>query len=316
MSIDPSPAPTLSTAEPARSQSGTSSRAGTPGTIHQHMRLWAIAAAVLAVSGVGGTLLTASLLAEDILPGVDGGSAPETREMAGPAADASGATVVEAEAPARLASRVTVPPVASPDAAGTLAPASDAPAIDADDPRWAREVVARPNVVPELAERLAAMQAFADDDRTATPDLLDAALAPDPERTAAVPPPAPVATTSRAPTGVGRTTSAVNLRAGPDNKSAVLTTLPSGAEVQLVACDVWCEVVYRERRGYVFSEFVRQGGATARTKSAGPKPTADPADADAPAAETPPVETAVVPAADTPEQSPQPATMRTDNRGR
>lgn len=50
----------------------------------------------------------------------------------------------------------------------------------------------------------------------------------------------------------------VNMRAGPDNDTAVITTVPAGAEVELVGCDPWCEVYYQGTHGWIWRDFVDQ----------------------------------------------------------
>jgi len=57
----------------------------------------------------------------------------------------------------------------------------------------------------------------------------------------------------------------VNMRSRPESVSRVLTVVPKAASVQLVGCDLWCEVFYKGRRGYVFKDFV-QGRAPSPMK--------------------------------------------------
>jgi hypothetical protein len=49
---------------------------------------------------------------------------------------------------------------------------------------------------------------------------------------------------------------AVNLRAGPDNGAAVLTTIPDGGAVEVIECRHWCEVVFAGQRGWVYKSFL------------------------------------------------------------
>lgn len=51
-------------------------------------------------------------------------------------------------------------------------------------------------------------------------------------------------------------TVAVNMRSGPDNEAGVLTVIPANAAVDLIGCDIWCEVVYDNRQGWVYRDFV------------------------------------------------------------
>ena len=63
-------------------------------------------------------------------------------------------------------------------------------------------------------------------------------------------------TTVTSPTTVATTNDWVNLRAGPDNDSAVIQTVPFGAELQLVGCDPWCEVYYEGTHGWIWRDFI------------------------------------------------------------
>ena len=47
----------------------------------------------------------------------------------------------------------------------------------------------------------------------------------------------------------------VNMRSRPESGSSVLTVVPKAASVKLVGCKLWCEVLYKGRRGYVFKDF-------------------------------------------------------------
>lgn len=51
-------------------------------------------------------------------------------------------------------------------------------------------------------------------------------------------------------------TSAVNLRAGPDNDAAVVTVIPAGSQVNVIGCEYWCEVVFAGERGWIYKSFV------------------------------------------------------------
>ncbi|MEO9614988.1 MAG: SH3 domain-containing protein [Nitratireductor sp.] len=77
----------------------------------------------------------------------------------------------------------------------------------------------------------------------------------------------------------GRIITAVNMRRGPANGAGIISVIPKGATVGIVACKAWCQVVYDGRTGYVFKRFVRQqAGASAAAKkndaAAGPAATA------------------------------------------
>ena len=62
---------------------------------------------------------------------------------------------------------------------------------------------------------------------------------------------------------------AVNMRARPKSGSQKLMVIPRGANVQLVGCKVWCEIIYKGRHGYVYKDFL--GGARSATAAGKPK---------------------------------------------
>jgi hypothetical protein len=63
------------------------------------------------------------------------------------------------------------------------------------------------------------------------------------------------------PDDSARTTSDVNMRAGPENDAAVITVVPAGSAVGVVSCDIWCEVVFEDRQGWVYRDFIRRDEA-------------------------------------------------------
>ncbi|MGO4842384.1 SH3 domain-containing protein, partial [Rhizobiaceae sp. 2RAB30] len=64
------------------------------------------------------------------------------------------------------------------------------------------------------------------------------------------------AATGAAPTSNGIVTTHVKLRARATNGAAVVAVIPDNASVGVVACDLWCEVVYKGRRGFIYKDFV------------------------------------------------------------
>ena len=56
--------------------------------------------------------------------------------------------------------------------------------------------------------------------------------------------------------GAARITSGVRLRGNPDNGAPTVGYLKPGAEVQVVQCKGWCEVVAGDKRGFVFKRFL------------------------------------------------------------
>jgi uncharacterized protein YraI len=56
-----------------------------------------------------------------------------------------------------------------------------------------------------------------------------------------------------------QTTSDLNLRAGPGTDQPVITTMPAGAEVELVQCPdpgAWCELNYAGTTGWASANFL------------------------------------------------------------
>lgn len=48
----------------------------------------------------------------------------------------------------------------------------------------------------------------------------------------------------------------VNMRAEPSNDAAVVTVIPAGAKVGVIACKMWCEVTFDDKRGWIFKSFI------------------------------------------------------------
>jgi hypothetical protein len=54
-----------------------------------------------------------------------------------------------------------------------------------------------------------------------------------------------------------RVRTAVNMRSRPADEASVITVVPANATVALVGCKSWCEIVFNNRRGFVYKGFVR-----------------------------------------------------------
>ncbi len=54
-----------------------------------------------------------------------------------------------------------------------------------------------------------------------------------------------------------RVRSAVNLRSRPADEASVLAVVPANSKVSLLGCKSWCEIVFENRRGFVYKNFVR-----------------------------------------------------------
>ena len=61
------------------------------------------------------------------------------------------------------------------------------------------------------------------------------------------------------PTGGATIRSPVTMRTGPNKGAAAMQTLKSGQQVELVACDSWCEIVADGKRGFIYKSFLNAG---------------------------------------------------------
>ena len=155
--------------------------------------------------------------------------------------------------------------VARPSAPQTVASEAalleDRNTLEQHNPRWARgdnAVAFVPIIQPHTYAResgMAATVAVARYEAKTSPAaeaaVNDVAQPPDP----------------KAATRTVRVNRGVNMRTRPQSGASVLTIVPKAASVQLVGCKLWCEIVYKGQRGYVFQDFVG-GRARARVKSA------------------------------------------------
>ncbi len=58
----------------------------------------------------------------------------------------------------------------------------------------------------------------------------------------------------------GKALRSVTMRAKPSSRGGVLGTVPGGADVSVVSCDSWCEIVYDGKRGFVYRNFLKNRG--------------------------------------------------------
>lgn len=103
----------------------------------------------------------------------------------------------------------------------------------------------------------------------------------DEAETAAVPPAreAPAAAPPPAVSRNAQVRSAVNMRSRPRQGASVMTVIPARASVGVVDCDLWCQVVYEGRSGYVFRDFVegraRMAAEPVAARTGAARPTAE-----------------------------------------
>jgi hypothetical protein len=146
--------------------------------------------------------------------------------------------------------------------------------LDPTDPRWisataghaaaGATVAVRPEASQDASEPAPVASAYADDDESA-----------DNAATAAIPTAKPVQDAAQTDNAVekpdtekkvasagrpGRTARSVTMRAKPDDHGGVLGTVPGSANVQVVSCSSWCEIVYKGKRGFVYRKFLRNNG--------------------------------------------------------
>jgi uncharacterized protein YraI len=37
-----------------------------------------------------------------------------------------------------------------------------------------------------------------------------------------------------------------------------MTTVPAGTGVQVISCSQWCEIIYKDKRGWVYKTYVKR----------------------------------------------------------
>ncbi len=149
----------------------------------------------------------------------------------------------------------------------------------AADPRWAKSAAPAVSVresdsAAPGASAFAALESLRDNlangDESPAEGIETAALDPAAKKPEAVEKPKAekqrIVASERPASRMAKATSDVRLRAAPNDGSAVLGVVPDGAEVGVVACDGWCEVVYAGKRGFVYKRFVADGGTTAAVR--------------------------------------------------
>ena len=187
--------------------------------------------------------------------------------------------------------RVAVRRVAQPVQAATV---EDSEPPGQQDPRWARgdtERSAADVATIMQPHPVTAQNGVAAPDATALFDLEmeTAAIEPDQAKAMRAPETKPARPAAEAPvdnetlppgftsTRTVQINRGVNMRSRPESGSSVLTVVPKAASVKLVGCKLWCEVLYKGRRGYVFKDFAF-GKARSAVKTMPAKDTASETD--------------------------------------
>jgi hypothetical protein len=167
-------------------------------------------------------------------------------------------------------------------AAAPAAAEADIPALPANDPRWTDPNAPRRPSVRSEASATSAVQAQAGADKptldpAANPQLAAFAAEnaaavhefsePDSSPTGAIPAAKPkrqapqeaaaeADTSGAGATSPGHIARAVTMRAGPKKGAAAITTVPAKADVQVVSCEKWCQIVYNGKRGWIYKSFL------------------------------------------------------------
>ena len=186
---------------------------------------------------------------------------PDTREKpagaTGPASTSAESTVPEAVRTAAAAQETHAAEASQPE---------EPEPLDPSDPRWvdkaAKQAASRTgptagpvNPTPVPGSNLVAA-------------YTDEGAAADEAATAAIPSAKPEEPSSKADDEesgkaegrASRAVRAVTMRAKPSSRGSPLGTVPAKAEVKVVSCDKWCEIVYKGKRGFVYRRFLQNNG--------------------------------------------------------
>lgn len=225
-----------------------------------------IAAAAVLVTGAGmGSALFVDYLAERAVVRAEASSSNEAAPARVESAVAKAVPVVKPAEPEPVAASEIAPP-----ARVVAGPAESAPVAE-DAARESPAVASETSEADEVEEITQTDERLADRSFTA-------AIGPRP--TEPEPAPLPVITAPQAADGVGeqaaiaaaeiteettpaaeptraaKVTEYVNLRAGPNDESKVLTVVPAKETVQIVNCDGWCEVDFKGQKGFIYKSFI------------------------------------------------------------
>lgn len=180
-----------------------------------------------------------------------------------PVADAKAATILAG--PDRPLPKGPVIASVFPSRPSALTQSATIAVPAANDPRWGSDAAAAGQSPFELVDKND--EAAGD----ASGPVALAALAEDEERPTAAAKADNRATASKSDekkpkrdsgpiTGQAMTLDDVNMRAGPNSRSAVLAVVPAKSAVDVVNCASWCEISVGGKRGYVYSGFLRKSG--------------------------------------------------------
>ncbi|MFI0844978.1 SH3 domain-containing protein [Mesorhizobium sp. IMUNJ 23232] len=197
----------------------------------------------------------------------------ETEQPSQPAAEVK---PVDGPKPTASTAAIEIASSAPPPASSTTSipePMQIEP-LDPTDPRWISATAGHaaatatatvpPAASSSASEPASVASAYAEDEEGADNAATAAIPAAKPAQDAGQPDKAveqPAAEKKVASAGrPGRTARSVTMRAKPDDRGGVLGTVPGRADVQVVSCASWCEIVYKGKRGFVYRKFLRNNG--------------------------------------------------------
>mgnify|MGYP000090616669 CR=1 FL=1 len=145
-------------------------------------------------------------------------------------------------------------------------------ALSAGDPRFAHDASAARGIeeVEDISHLISPESAFGPMKKAAKVPFDRIGAEIEEEKTAAIAPapaepdsedqPAKVQSSGKAVTGTALMTEDANLRSRPQKGAKVIGTVPAQTQVQVVECQSWCEIVVKDKRGFVWGQFVQRDG--------------------------------------------------------
>lgn len=181
-----------------------------------------------------------------------------------PAAVAPAPVAEEDETPAAQNAdelRQNAAPAAAEQRVRTVAMAQEPEPLPQADPRW----TGPSKKSAKIAAAHSIVVGSGGEDEEAEPLAVNAYAGQDGGATAAIPAQKPAKADAKAAaagvqTRPGQALQAVTMRARPSSRGAVLGTVPGRADVDVVSCDSWCEIVYDGKRGFVYKRFLKNNG--------------------------------------------------------
>ena len=181
-----------------------------------------------------------------------------------PAVVAAPSASVEDETPAAQNAdelrQHAAPEAAQPAKIATLTPEPEP--LPQADPRWTS---ASSRSTAKAAAPHSIVVGVSDTNGDEEPLAVNAFAAQDKNPTAGISAAKPATAGSPDEAGTGETRAgqalqAVTMRSKPSSRGSVLGTIPGRAEVEVVSCDSWCEIVYDGKRGFVYKRFLKNEG--------------------------------------------------------